>query len=749
MDKLLTDHGDPEKRIADLEHRLAERTRGTELPPAPTRDAIPSRRFEVAAAPPSTKQMMKYTYLVIFGGMASLGLIYMALFLVGALVGAENVMKVGGFVVFLAFLVLAMPAFGMFQRRMNRKKAVLVDVGNGGLTVSSRPGEVYSFGDAQLGKWTLAGYGGTAKGTALHLRSGRNRFVIGGQDHRLAAEIPLDAPPVDSVDATMWAPEFDELLRMVGRPRGLDAREPVAGQPTRCLLTPNPARMYSSSFFGMFKNTATAMRLNSRPPQPSLAVDVADDAISLIDLASNARIASASPAQATAAPAASTRSAPYVGTLTTAVLIVRVANSQPLTIGCPDYAGPPQASWSGSRTRLTYRFAWRGAVPAADEPEFVVSDADWLTLVEKFGLTSQLEDRARAGAAAAPASGGPPLARPKRKLWIYGVIIAAVMFVVAPAMMFVASGIWKTHLNKEDQVKADRERQYALPFTGLRAPHGVAVDAAGNVYVADTHTNRVLKLAPGSSTQTELPFTGLDLCANVIDASLAGVAVDAAGNVYLSDSCHNRVLKLAAGSSTQTVLPFKGLDDPHGVAVDTAGNVYVVERSQNRVVKLAAGSSAQTVLPSAGTGDGPNGDVAVDNTGNVYISVTRSLSRHSVSRYLVRLAPGADTWTKMPPAPDNSYQGLSTGEQDVSVDAAGDVYVFTGLAGGVMKLAPGSSTWTELPGAPRFVDPLGMAVDRGGHYVYVTDHLGSRGTGGGLPWEHDDAQGFVLKLPTG
>ncbi|OBI89552.1 hypothetical protein [Mycobacterium sp. 1245805.9] len=749
MDKLLTDHGDPEKRIADLEHRLAEHTRGAEPPPATPHDAVPSRRFVASAAPPSTKQMMKYTYLIMFGGMASLGLINMTLFLVGALGGAENVIKVGGFLVFIAFLLLAMPAFGLFQRRMNRKKTVLVDVGNGGLTVSSRPGEVFAFGDAQLGKWTLAGYGGTTKGTALHLRSGRNRFVLGGQDHRLGHETPLDAAPVDSVDATMWASEFDELLAVIGRPGGPDALGPVPGQPTRCLLAPNPARMFSSSFFGMFKNTATAMRLNSNPPQPTLAIDVGDEEISLIDVNSNARIASSSLGQVTATPAASARSAPYVGTLTTAVLIVRVPNSQPLTIVCPDVAGPPQASWSGTRTKYDYRFAWRGQVPAADEAEFVVSDADWLTLVEKFGLASQLEDRARTDATAAPAPGGAPLARPRRKLWIYGVIIAAVMFVVAPTMMFVASSIWNNHQNKEDQLKADQERQYALPFTGLRSPHGVAVDGAGNVYVSDTHTNRVLKLAAGSSTQTVLPFTGLDLCANTIDASLGGVAVDNAGTVYVSDSCHNRVLKLPAGSSTQTELPLRRLRDPHGLAVDAAGAVYVVNISDSEVLKLAPGSSTPTVLPARGRGGSPNGDVAVDKSGNVYISVSHSVGRHSVERYLVKLAPGSDTWTRMPPAPDNSYKGLSTGEQDAAIDNAGNVYIFTGLAGGVMKLAPGSSTWTELPGSPRFIDPLGLAVDPGGNYVYVTDHTGSRATGGGLPWEKDDAQGFVLKLPAG
>ena len=724
MDTVLTDQGDPH-------------------------DAAASRRFVVSAAPPSTRQMMKYTYLIMFGGMASLGAIYMALFLVLALLGAEDVMGIACAVVFFAFLLLAMPAYAMFQRRLNRDKQVLVDVGSGGLTVSTKPGDVFSFGDTQLGNWTLAGYGGTTKGTALHLRSGPHRFVLGGRDHRVATDTPLDAAPVDTVDATMSAPEFDELLTIVGRPRGRDAHEPIPGQPTRCLLVPNPARMYSSSFFGMFKNTATALKMNANPPQASIAIDVGEETISVIDLKSNARIASASPARVTATPANSTRSAPYTGALTTAVLVVRVANSQPLTIGCPDFAGPPQASWSG-RTKLAYRFAWRGEVPPEQEPAYVVSAADWLTLVEKFGLAQQLEDKA--GNTTADAA---PLARPKRKLWIFAVIIAVVMFVVAPAMMFMASSVSGNRQNKADQLMADRERPFAMPFTGLRLPHGVAVDAAGNVYVAETRTNQILKLAPGSNTQTVLPFTGLDLSdGGVIDGSTAGLAVDAAGNVYVSDSGHNRVVKLAAGSSTQTVLPFQGLDAPHGVAVDAAGTVYVVDYSNGRVLKLAAASSTPTEPPKPGKGISPSGDVAVDTAGNVYISVSQSLGRRSSIRYLMRTGPGSNSWTKLPPAPDKSNETFTTSEQDVAVDNAGNVYVITSSHTGVMKLAPGSDHWTELPGGHRFVDPLGLAVDPSGTNVYVTDHLGSRAPGGGSffgiwPMGSDDAQGFVLKLPAG
>jgi DNA-binding beta-propeller fold protein YncE len=726
MDDLLTDHDDPEKRIAALERQHG---------------AAPSRRFEATAAPPSTKQMMKYTYVLMFGAMASLGAIYMALFLIGALVGSEAVMQVGGAVVLFAFLLGVMPAFAAFRRRMNREKAVLVDVGSGGLTVSTKPGDVFSFGDAQLGRWTLEGYGAVTKGTALHLRSGgRDRFVLGGRDHRIANETPLEAPPVDSVDASMSASEFDEFLTMVGGPRRPDVHAPTPGQPTRCLLTPNPARMFSSSIFGMFKNTATALRMNANPPKSSVAIDVGEDAISVIDLTSNARIASAPLEKVTATPAASTRSVPRMGVLTMAVLVVRVPDSEPLTIGCPDWAGPPESTWSGG-TKLAYRFAWRGQVPAEDEPAFVISDADWLTLVEKFGLAPRLEDRATQGSAATT-PGGAPLARPKRKLWIYAAIFAGVMFIAAPAMMLVAGNISNSHQRQADQLKADREMPFALPFTDLRVPHGVAVDAAGNVYVTDSHTNRVVKLTAGSNTQTVLPFTGLDLCSNNIEAATAGVAVDAAGDVYVSDSCHNRVLKLAAGSSTQTVLPFRGLDFPQGLAVDSAGAVYALDHSGGRILKLAAGSGTQTVLPKAGLA-GPTGDVAVDTTGNVYVSCSRGRSTRSC---LLRLAPGSDTWTRLPSASDHSGDTFSSGEQTVAVDAAGNVYMIASRV--VLKLAPGSDNWTELQGAPPLVDPMGLAVDARGN-VYVTDHVGSRATGGGLPWEKDDSQGFVLRLPAG
>ena len=121
-------------------------------------------------------------------------------------------------------------------------------------------------------------------------------------------------------------------------------------------------------------------------------------------------------------------------------------------------------------------------------------------------------------------------------------------------------------------------RPTALSFTGLKNPEGVAVDIAGDVYVADRGKNRVVTLTAGSTTQTELPFTGLN--------HPQGVAVDTVGDVYVTDYYNNRVVKWAARSNTQTVLALTGLSKPLDVAVDTAGNLYVTFNANNRVLKL-------------------------------------------------------------------------------------------------------------------------------------------------------------------
>ena len=139
------------------------------------------------------------------------------------------------------------------------------------------------------------------------------------------------------------------------------------------------------------------------------------------------------------------------------------------------------------------------------------------------------DDDQRPAAADGTSSSGAtaPPARSQRARWI---LIGAVVLVVISGGL----GAWVL-LHHRHQV-----RQVVLPFPGVREPYDVAVDTAGNVYIADANntagaatpadanTNRVLKLPAGSGTPFTLPFTGLK--------NPSGVAVDAAGVLYVADA---------------------------------------------------------------------------------------------------------------------------------------------------------------------------------------------------------------------
>jgi hypothetical protein len=274
----------------------------------------------------------------------------------------------------LSIFALAGTAYVWWRSR----RKILIDVTSNGLTVNKRR-DVFSFDDAKVGPWVNMG-------VALHLQRGSHRFVLGGRDRRIAPATRLDAPPVQAVDAWLWVSEFDELLATGGRRSGVDVRGPALGEPTRCLLFPNPYLAEQMGSFAFRKQ----LRLQRSLSKPSLVLDVDNDAMRVIEPNSDTLIASASLADVTATPATLQPDSVTSGDGSTynypatPGLAVCVPGVQPLTIGCLDLVG--------SR----FRFSWRGAVPSPnDRAAYVVSGADWLTLVEKLGLASQLEDKAR------------------------------------------------------------------------------------------------------------------------------------------------------------------------------------------------------------------------------------------------------------------------------------------------------------------------------------------------------------------
>jgi uncharacterized protein (TIGR03437 family) len=181
--------------------------------------------------------------------------------------------------------------------------------------------------------------------------------------------------------------------------------------------------------------------------------------------------------------------------------------------------------------------------------------------------------------------------------------------------------------------------------------NGVAVDRNGTLYVADTVSNRVLKVSGGTATlfagNGTFTFAGDGgPAANASFFTPMSVAVDSAANVYIADSINNRVRRVSSAGTITTVAgngspAFGGdggpaaiasLSTPAAVAVDGSGNLYIADQGNNRVRKVSSAGTITTIAgsaspgfsgdggPAVGAGISLPGGLAVDAAGNVYFS---------------------------------------------------------------------------------------------------------------------------------
>ncbi|QJD86852.1 S-layer homology domain-containing protein [Cohnella herbarum] len=303
-----------------------------------------------------------------------------------------------------------------------------------------------------------------------------------------------------------------------------------------------------------------------------------------------------------------------------------------------------------------------------------------------------------------------------------------------------ATGTWSVINTKTDG-----------PGTGLgefNSPRAVAVDTAGNVYVADTDNNRIQVFAASAGMQAEWKIIG--------DPAQfkhpKGLAVDHNGNVYVADTDNNRIRKLDVVS--QEWIDYTGFKFPRGVAVDGEGNVYVADSANYSIRKLnASGPAAGTwETISAVYGNGPGqlkypSSLATDQDGNLYVADTFN---HRVQKRDADTGAWSD-WKK-----NGGGSGKLPGEFDlpfgVAVDGNGNVYVADTNNHRIQMHNADTGTWSGWgyqatiagQGLGEFNSPTGVALDNQGN-VYVTDYENHRvqmldSTGIWREWGRDGGQ---------
>ena len=309
----------------------------------------------------------------------------------------------------------------------------------------------------------------------------------------------------------------------------------------------------------------------------------------------------------------------------------------------------------------------------------------------------------------------------------------------------------------------------------LDFPRGVALDGAGNLYIADGNNQRIRKVdAAGVITTVAGGGSGLGDGGAATAARLyypSGVALDGAGNLYIADATNQRIRKVDAAGVITTVAGdgtrgFGGdggaavaaqLGNPYGVAVDGSGNLYIADWANHRIRKVDAEGVISTV---AGDGtEGYSGDggaavaaqlyapfgVALDAAGNLYIADTRNnrIRKVDAAGSISTVAGGGSGLGDGGAAGFSGDGGPAVAAHlnrpiDVAPDAAGNLYIADTFnnrirkvdAAGVISTVAGDGTeGYSGDGGPATATqlniPFGVALDAAGN-LYIADTRNNR-----------------------
>ena len=295
----------------------------------------------------------------------------------------------------------------------------------------------------------------------------------------------------------------------------------------------------------------------------------------------------------------------------------------------------------------------------------------------------------------------------------------------------------------------------------FRFPDGLAVDAAGNVLVADTYNQTIRKVTGAGLVTTLAGSAGIVGATDGAGADArfrypGGLALDPAGNVFVADTDNHTIRKITSGGLVTTFAgqaATSGSTDgssttarftfPYGVAVDQTGNVFVADTYNHTIRKLSPFGDATTLAGSPGSTGSTDalGSVArfyyptglsVDSTGTIYVA---DILNHTIRKISTAGAVTTLAGTTRNNGATDGAAGIAqfSTPRRLALDGSGNVYVAdfdnntirkitsTGIVTTLAGL-PGSSGTTNGTGAAaRFYGPSGVATDALGN-IFVADY---------------------------
>jgi sugar lactone lactonase YvrE len=286
-----------------------------------------------------------------------------------------------------------------------------------------------------------------------------------------------------------------------------------------------------------------------------------------------------------------------------------------------------------------------------------------------------------------------------------------------------------------------------LTDSQFNRPSGIALDAAGNIYIADTYNNVIRKITPSGDVST-LAGSGSSGNDNGVGTSASfsspmGVAVDSSNNIYVADTGNNLIRKISPSGDVTTLAGsgFPGTADgtgtaatfyqPLGINVDSSGNLYVADSGYNLIRKISPADVVTTIASSPlflPTG------IGIDSAGNLFVASYNNAAIYKIAPNgaPVLFAGGATGNTNGLGAQASFYRPFA-----VAIDSSDNVYVsecfyYGGVSNsdirvitplGMVSNYAGSGAVGNSNGAgtvATFNNPQGIAFDAAGN-LYVAD----------------------------